>query len=239
MWESFIIPLTNNITSAIRKFMLDVTSRRSFQNIGLLIWAQKDSDHVTMWFRFGKIEEAQLKVSLHCPASALNVDQKCFKELWWSDASLQSHCSVKFVKHATLLGTLRHSSSLKTHQIIMNLDHFSSTLDTLSECVNWFLIIFRFSHGDFWSQTWDGLESRFLVSYSCYNCAYAFEGDNSSCINVVRYSWRCVLHGKHYPWGTSWLYFETKVMKDSVKGALTELWKLFPWLTERPENVKL
>ena len=44
--KAIIVPDTNYITSAIRKFMLDMPSPGSFQNIGLLIRAQQGSEHV-------------------------------------------------------------------------------------------------------------------------------------------------------------------------------------------------
>ena len=40
-----IVPDPNYITSVIRKFMLDMPSPGSFQNIGLLICAQHGSEH--------------------------------------------------------------------------------------------------------------------------------------------------------------------------------------------------
>ena len=63
-----VIPVqdTNYIISAIRKFMLDMPSPGSFQNIGLLLWAQQGSEHVkpcgSNWV---KIKGAQLKINLH------------------------------------------------------------------------------------------------------------------------------------------------------------------------------
>ena len=41
-----IVPDTNYIISAIRKFMLDMPSPGRFQNIALLIWGQQGSEHV-------------------------------------------------------------------------------------------------------------------------------------------------------------------------------------------------
>ena len=38
------VPATNYITSAIRKFMSDMPRTGNFQNMGLLIWAQQDSE---------------------------------------------------------------------------------------------------------------------------------------------------------------------------------------------------
>ena len=63
-----IVPDTNYITSAIRKLILYIPSPGSFQNIGLLIWAQQGSNHVkpcgTNWV---KIKGAQSKINLHHP----------------------------------------------------------------------------------------------------------------------------------------------------------------------------
>ena len=56
---------TNYITSAIRKFMLDMPGPGSFQNIGFLIWAIRGPEHVkpcgSNWV---KIKGAQLKINL-------------------------------------------------------------------------------------------------------------------------------------------------------------------------------
>ena len=66
--KAIIVPDTNYITSSVRKFMLDMLSPGSFQNIGLLIWAQQGSEHVkpcgSNWV---KIKGAQLKINLHSP----------------------------------------------------------------------------------------------------------------------------------------------------------------------------
>ena len=66
--KAIIVPDTNYITSAIRKFMLDMPSPGSFQNIGLLIWAQQGSEHVkpcgSNWL---KIKGARWKINLPSP----------------------------------------------------------------------------------------------------------------------------------------------------------------------------
>ena len=63
-----IVPDTNYITFAIRRFMLDIPYPGSFQNIDLLTWAQQGSEHVklcsTNWV---KIKGAQSKLNLHHP----------------------------------------------------------------------------------------------------------------------------------------------------------------------------
>ena len=46
--------------------MLDISSPGSFQNIGLLIWAQQGTEHVKLCgSNWVKIEGAQLKINLH------------------------------------------------------------------------------------------------------------------------------------------------------------------------------
>ena len=64
--KDIIVPDTNYITSAIRKFMLHMLSPGSFQNTGLLIWAQQGLEHVkTRGSNWAKIGQARLKISLH------------------------------------------------------------------------------------------------------------------------------------------------------------------------------
>ena len=48
-----VVPDTNYITPIIRKLVLDIPNPSSFQNIGLLVWAQQNSDHV-YWYKLGK-----------------------------------------------------------------------------------------------------------------------------------------------------------------------------------------
>ena len=64
--EKVIIVLdTNYITSAIRKFMLDLPSHGSFQYGPLNLSPIGLSACETMWFKLCKIKQAQLKISLY------------------------------------------------------------------------------------------------------------------------------------------------------------------------------
>ena len=63
-----IVPDTNYTTSAIRKFMLDVPSPGSFENIGFLGRAQQGSEHVKLYvLNWVKIKGAQLKIDSYSP----------------------------------------------------------------------------------------------------------------------------------------------------------------------------
>ena len=130
--EKFIIvPDTNCIISAIRKFMLDMPSPGSFQNLGLLlIWAQQGSELVKpCGLNRVKIEGAQLKINLYSPILHWMLI-KNGKELWWSDASLQSYWNVKFMKNTYVslcqhfFVTLSCNNSVRKYQITMVLWQF-------------------------------------------------------------------------------------------------------------------
>ena len=66
LWESYHCTRYRLYHICHLKLMLDIPSPGSFQNIGLLIWAQQSSEHVkpcgTNWV---KIKGAQLKINLH------------------------------------------------------------------------------------------------------------------------------------------------------------------------------
>ena len=68
------------------------------------------------------------------------------KELWRSDASLQSHWIVKLVKNAYVslcqhfFETLSCKNCVRKQQITMVLWQFWSAFNALSVCVSWFLI---------------------------------------------------------------------------------------------------
>ena len=141
---SLHVPSTNYITSAIRKFMLDILSTGSFQNIGLLIWAQQGSEHVKP--NRVKIKRAQLKINLHslivhwmlvrngkrtvtiqCILTELlqcKLHAKCLcllmSALFWN-FGLQWLCQEASDHHGSL--TI-----------------FRSAFNALSVCVSWFLI---------------------------------------------------------------------------------------------------
>ena len=54
LWESFIVLDTNYVTSAIRKFMLDMPRPGSFQNIGINMSTAGLRAFEIMWFKLGK-----------------------------------------------------------------------------------------------------------------------------------------------------------------------------------------
>ena len=67
---------------------------------------------------------------------------KKLKELWWSDASLESYCSAKITKNVNVSNFLKLWVAITLLGCIKSpwfFDHFSYTFDALSECVNWYL----------------------------------------------------------------------------------------------------
>ena len=66
MFSRFLATLKIQTISQIRKFMLDTPSLGSFKNIGLLLQAQQDSEHVKpCGLNWVKIKGAHLKINLH------------------------------------------------------------------------------------------------------------------------------------------------------------------------------
>ena len=72
-----IVPDTNYIISAIKKFMLDMPSPGSLQNIGILNMSTTGLRACeTMWFKLGKNSRSSIENQLAQFDSSLNADQK-------------------------------------------------------------------------------------------------------------------------------------------------------------------
>ena len=120
-----IVPDTNYITSAIRKFLLDMPSPGSFQNIGLLIWAQQGLNHVkpcgSNWV---KIKGAQLKINLHSPIAHWMLIKNGKRTMMIRciltellECKIHEKCLCLLM--SALFGTLISNNSVRKHQITM------------------------------------------------------------------------------------------------------------------------
>ena len=145
-----ILPDTNCITFAIRKFMLDMPSVDGFQNIGLLIWTQHGSEFLkpcgSNWV---KIKGDQSKISLHSPIVhwMLIKNGKRTVMIWCILTELlecKVHEECLCLPVSTFLElwvaiTLSWSIRSRTPWFF---DNFRSALDALLVCVSWFLMSF-------------------------------------------------------------------------------------------------
>ena len=142
-----IVPVRNCTTSAIRKFMLDIPSPGSFQNIGLLIWAQQGWEHVTpCGSNWVKIKGAQLKINLCSPIVhwILIKNGKRIMMIWCMLTELleckfheKCLCLLMSVLFFELWVAITPSGRIRLPWFF---DNVWSAFNALSICVIWFLI---------------------------------------------------------------------------------------------------